>query len=167
MNANAIAFVVLSTLAVVSAVGVIAFQNAVRSALCLAANFLILGVIYIMMNFDLVGISQILVYTGLIMMLFLFVILLLNLSAPKMLQETSYIKWWGALAATGVLGIVVFSQVVMPLSLVSEKTGPPELGTAKAVGTALFSNYVYGFEICSILLLVGIVGSILLAKRRG
>jgi NADH-quinone oxidoreductase subunit J len=167
MSADTVVFIALSSLAVASAVGVIAFQNAVRSAICLAGNFLILGVIYIMMNFDLVGISQILVYTGLIMMLFLFVILLLNLSAPQMLQEASYLKWWGALAATGVLGIVVFSQVVMPLSWTSEQVAPPELGTARSVGTALFSNYVYGFEICSILLLVGIVGSILLAKRRG
>ncbi len=167
MNVETVAFMILALLAVVSAVGVIAFKSPVRSAICLAGNFFILGVLYFMMNYDLIGISQILVYTGLIMMLFLFVILLLNLSAPQMLQEKSYIRWWGAFAVAGALGIVVFSQVVMPLEWALSPTSNPELGTTKSVGTALFSNYVYAFEICSILLLVGIVGSILLAKRRG
>src|SRR6185436_4929964 len=96
MSAHLIIFILLAGLASAAAVGVIAFKNPVRSALCLVINFFTLGVIYFTMNYDLLGVSQILVYTGLIMMLFLFCILLLNLSAPQMLSETSFIK--GSLA---------------------------------------------------------------------
>jgi NADH-quinone oxidoreductase subunit J len=167
MNPNTIAYVIVAAVAVASAVGVIAFQSPIRSALSLVLNFTALGVLYFMMNLDLIGISQVLVYTGLIMMLFLFCILLLNLGAPRMLQEKSYIKWWGAVLAIGILGVIVFSQVVGPLAWSVQPTAPHDFGTAKAIGQTLFTNYVYGFEIASVLLLVGIVGSILLAKRRG
>lgn len=167
MNAQMFVFAILAGIAVISAVGVIAFQSPIRSAICLVFNFLVLGVLYFAMNLDLLGISQILVYTGLIMMLFLFCILLLNLASPQMLQEKSYIKWWGALTAVGVLGLVVGSQVIGPLAWTLSPTAPNDFGKTKTVGTELFTNYVYGFEICSVLLLVGIVGSILLAKRRG
>lgn len=168
-------FICLSIVAVVTAVAVIATEHPIRAAIALVVNFLVLAIIYFSMNLHLLGVSQILVYTGLIMMLFLFCILLLNLGAPTMLIERSGMKRWVAMLVTGALVIVVFSQAVGPLLLPQDAgaafgattpTAPDDFGTAKAVGNTLFNHWVYGFEIASVLLLVGIVGSILLAKRR-
>lgn len=170
-----ILFLILAVIAVVSAVAVVAATSPVRGALALVVNFLDLAVIYFSMNLHLLGISQVLVYTGLIMMLFLFCILLLNLNAPQMLIETSGMKRWVAYLVSGSLVIVLFSQAIGPLIMsngptapfgATVATAPEDFGTAKAVGNTLFNHWVYGFEIASVLLLVGIVGSILLAKRR-
>ena len=171
-----ILFIVLAVVAIAAGVGVIAAQNPIRSAMALVLNFLVLAVIYFSLNLHLLGISQVLIYTGLIMMLFLFCILLLNLSAPQMLTEPSYLKRWAAVLVTGSLLIVLFSQIVGPWLVPVPpnnsfggviSNAPEDFGTAKAVGNALFNHWVYGFEIASLLLLVGIVGSILVAKRRG
>ncbi|HWP30901.1 MAG TPA: NADH-quinone oxidoreductase subunit J [Fimbriimonadales bacterium] len=159
-------FLVFAVIGVVSSVAVIATQHVVRAALALVLNFLALAGLYFLMSLDILGISQVLVYTGLIMMLFLFCILLLNLSAPEMLQEKSGIKWFFAVVFAAGLVAVVTSQAIAPLALAEQPTAPDDFGKAKVVGTYLFNHWVYGFEICSILLLIGIVGSILLAKRR-
>lgn len=164
---DVVVFVILGAITVASAVGVIAFKNPVRSALSLVINFLTLGIIYFTLNLELLGISQILVYTGLIMMLFLFCILLLNLGAPQMLSEKSYLKTSVAVLLCLVLLSAVISQVIGPLKLSDVgPTAPSDFGRAASVGRVLFTGWVYAFEIASVLLLVGIVGSILLAKRR-
>jgi NADH-quinone oxidoreductase subunit J len=163
---NLVVFFVLAAVAATSAVGVIAFKNPVRSALCLVMNFIALAVLYFTLHLDLIGISQILVYTGLIMMLFLFCILLLNLSAPQMLTEKSWLKTWVAIGLSLIMVAAIVSQVVGPLSAAGGPTAPDDFGKAANVGRYLFTGWVYAFEIASVLLLVGIVGSILLAKRR-
>lgn len=160
-------FSILALIAVSSAVGVIAFKNPVRSALSLVLNFLTLGVIYFTLNLHLLGIAQILVYIGLIMMLFLFCILLLNLGSPQMLSEKNWLKTGVAVGLCVVFALAVFSQVIGPLSQTDfGPTSPDNFGEAKQVGRYMFTSWVYAFEIASVLLLVGIVGSILLAKRR-
>jgi NADH-quinone oxidoreductase subunit J len=165
VSAQSIVFLLLAAIVAASSVGVIAFKNPVRSALSLVLNFFTLGIIYFTMNYDLLGVSQILVYTGLIMMLFLFCILLLNLGAPQMLSEPSFIKSGVATLLTVALIGTVVAQVVTPASS-SGPTAPEGFGRAGVVGQYLFTGWVYAFEIASVLLLVGIVGSILLAKRR-
>lgn len=167
MNPKLIIFMIFAGLAIISAVIVISTPNVIRSAVALVANFLILAVLYFMMNFDLLGISQILVYSGLIMMLFLFCILLLNLGSPEMLIEKNKIKIGVAGAIAVALVFIIGVQVAHPLGAVANPASPDDIGKAKSVGTYLFNHWVYGFEICSVLLLVGIVGSILIAKRRG
>ncbi len=163
---NLILFGVLATIAAVAAIGVIAFSNAVRSALCLVLNFFMLAFIYFTLNCEMLGITQIVVYTGAIMVLFLFVIMLLNLGAPQALFERRDFKWIGGgffgLCLLGLVG----SQVMVPLMSITQTRSDATFGSPQAVGLELFSNYLYPFEIVSVLLLVGIVGSILLAKRK-
>lgn len=177
MSAQLAVFSALSIVAVLSAVGVIVSRNAVRAALALVVNFIVLGALYFTMNLELLGISQILVYTGLIMMLFLFCILLLNLGNPQMLEETSGLKRNVAVLFSLVLIVLVLTQVLGPVAisgspgsesaLAGIPTAPDGYGTAKSVGTEIFTKWIYALEICSVLLLLGIIGSILLAKRRG
>src|SRR6476619_5097004 len=113
------AFGAIAGLAALAAVGVVAFNNAIRSALCLVLNFFLLAVLYFTLNAQFLGIIQIVVYTGAIMVLFLFVIMLLNLGGISMAMEKKDPK----LILGGVLGLGLFAliatQVLLPLQSVS------------------------------------------------
>lgn len=159
-------FSIIAGVAALAAVGVVASPNAVRSALALVINFFMLSFLYFTLNCEMLGITQVVVYTGAIMVLFLFVIMLLNLGVPQALFERRDLKWFGG----GVFGLallgVVGTQVIQPLLNVTQVRAEPTFGSPQSVGLTLFSDYLYPFEIVSVLLLIGIVGSILLAKRR-
>lgn len=161
-----ILFGAIAGLASLAAIGVVAFGNAVRSALCLVLNFFLLAVLYFTLGAETLGIIQIVVYTGAIMVLFLFVIMLLNLGGASLLVEQRDPK----LLIGGALGLGLFalvaSQVLLPLQNVTAIRAPEGFGAPQAVGRGLFTGYVWPFELASFLLLIGIVGSILLAKRR-
>ena len=159
-------FVGLAGLAGLAAVGVVAFDNAIRSALCLVLNFFLLAVLYFTLGSEMLGITQIVVYTGAIMVLFLFVIMLLNLGVPQLLKERLDPKKPVAALLGGVLIVVVGAQILPELAGVSHPGALVGAGGPQAIGRALFTDYVVPFEAVSVLLLVGIVGSILLAKRR-
>lgn len=159
-------FALLAVVAVLSAVGVVAFGNPIRSALCLVINFFTLAFLYFMLKAELLGITQIVVYTGAIMVLFLFVIMLLNLGAPGALWESRDLKRLGAGIFGVALLVLVVYQVVLPLQGHEVTHTMETYGSPQAVGRTLFTLYVWPFEMASILLLVGIVGSILLAKRK-
>jgi len=166
LNPNLLVFSVLATLTVLSALGVVFFPNAVRSALSLVATFFLLAVLYFTLRADLLGISQIVVYAGAIMVLFLFVIMVLRLGSAAALAERSDPKR----VIGDVLGIgfvvLVGSQIFAPLSGYELINAPGAYGQPQSIGKALFTDYGYPFEAVSVLLMVGIVGSILLAKRR-
>jgi NADH-quinone oxidoreductase subunit J len=159
-------FMIIGGVAALAAVGVVAFNNAVRSALCLVVSFFMLAFLYFSLGAEMLGILQIVVYTGAIMVLFLFVIMLLNLGAIKVMFEKRDPK----LLIGGALGlgmaVLLGGQVIAPLASMSAPKAPEGIGSPENVGYSLFSTYLYPFEIASILLLLGIVGSILLAKRK-
>ncbi len=166
MDTSLLIFGALAGVAAITAVGVVAFGSPVRSALCLVVNFFTLAFLYFRLNSELLGIVQILVYTGAIMVLFLFVVMLLHLGGPSALKESRDLKRiLGAGFGLAFLGVLV-SQVVMPLRTVTHATAPDVYGAPKSVGQALFTTYAWPFEVASILLLIGVVGSILLAKRK-
>ena len=159
-------FVSLAGVAALSAVGVVAFGNPIRSALCLVVNFFTLAFLYFTLNAEILGITQIIVYTGAIMVLFLFVIMLLNLGGPQALRESRDMKRLVGIAFGLLLFGLVASQVILPLKGVASNLAPAGFGAPGPVGRTLFTTYMWPFEMASILLLIGIVGSILLAKRR-
>ena len=153
-------------LAVITAVGVVAFNNAIRSALCLVVNFFVLAFLYFTLNAEMLGVTQIVVYTGAIMVLFLFVIMLLNLGSPEALEEKTDWKRPAGLALGAVFFAAIGSQILLPLMSVTKVSSRDDFGGPHAIGRTLFSQYAFPFEAVSVLLLIGIVGSILLAKRR-
>ena len=167
MNPNLIVFCVLATLTVFAAVGVVFFPNAVRSALSLVATFALLSVLYLTLNANLLAWTQLLVYAGAIMVLFLFVIMVLNLrSQPALDDRRDPKRLIGAVLGAAFVGLIG-AQVFTPLFSTSDSIlAPKDYGQPQAIGMALFTDYGYPFEAVSVLLLVGIVGSILLAKRR-
>jgi NADH-quinone oxidoreductase subunit J len=157
----------LAGLAGATAIGVVAFGNAVRSALCLVLNFFTLALLYFTLDAEMLGVTQVIVYTGAIMVLFLFVIMLLNLGSPAALEERpDYIKKALGFVFGGALFGVVASQLVLPFIETRQVFAPERYGSPQGMGKALFTTYVWPFEMASILLVIGIVGSILLAKRK-
>ncbi|MBS1724469.1 MAG: NADH-quinone oxidoreductase subunit J [Armatimonadetes bacterium] len=167
MTGNQLAFLVLAAIGCLSALGVVVFgQNAVRSALFLVLNFFVLGFVYFALGAQLLGITQIMVYAGAIMVLFLFVIMMLQLRQDSSAKEPTDFKRPFAWLFGAALALSVMNYVVMPLSMTAESPVGDEFGRPQAIGNVLFSLYSWPFEVTSVLLLIGIVGSILLAKRR-
>ena len=166
MSQNQLGFIALAALAMAGSIGVVFFNRPVRSALSLVLNFFILGVLYFTLGSELLGITQIMVYAGAIMVLFLFVVMMLRQAD----QASGFIKigWRTPIAMVVSLGLAlaVLAKVVMPLQQVTHLEPMAGFGSPQSMGFSLFANYAWPFEAVSILLLVGIVGSILLAKRR-
>lgn len=169
MSGNQLAFVVLAFLALMGAVGVVAFgRNPVHSALSLVFNFIVLAVIYFTLGAQFLGITQVMVYAGAIMVLFLFVIMILKLSSreedpTKTNKKVPVVVSW---ACGAVIFGVIWVQVLMPLSNVRTATLSPKFGEPQPIGLIVFSTGAWPLVVASMLLLVGIVGSVMLAKRR-
>jgi len=160
-----IIFWVFAAIAAISGVSVVAFNNPVRSALSLVINFFVLAFLYFTLDAQLLGITQILVYAGAIMVLFLFVIMLLNLGSLSLPEKKDPKQLLGLLAGLAFFGLIL-SQVILPTSGFQNDAADPAYGTPQAIGKTLFTLYVWPFELISVLLLIGIVGSIILARRR-
>ncbi len=159
-----ILFITMALVIVVTSIGVVAVRNPVRSALNLVANFFALAVLYLFLYAQFVAAVQIIVYAGAIMVLFLFTIMLLNLGSPSELSERGEIKrpvTWGL----ALLFVIVLAGGVF-VRLPEAQPTADDLGTVQMVGKFLFTDWVYPFELTSILLLIAIVGAIVMAKRR-
>lgn len=169
-TASLITFFVFAAIAVVSALLVVVNVNPVRSALSLVVTFLSVAALYITLNAQFIAAVQIIVYAGAIMVLFLFVIMLLNLSAPLAVQERGKVQPRVAL----VLGAIFLTLLsIAPLMALPGKQAAPSvvqnIGTVQNIGRNLYSPglpWLFPFEITSILLLVAVIGAIIMAKRR-
>jgi len=167
-----IGFWIVATLAVVSAILVILQPNPVRCALWLILNFVCLAILYLLLNAQLLAALQILVYAGAIMVLFLFVIMLLNLGGEQV-EHDPLVAQRPIAAALGVallLGLaaafVNWSGSPTTMQTTQRMGADVAVDQVQEIGRQLFVRYVYPFEVTSLLLLVGIIGTILLAKRR-
>jgi NADH-quinone oxidoreductase subunit J len=159
-------FYFLSALAVISGVFVITRRNAVHSALALIVTLLAVSGLYLMLYAPFVAGVQIIVYAGGIMVLFLFVIMLVNLE--RTVKEHQFNRIWpaGVLAAAALLGLFV-SVYVKGKTLFPERDIPlPEASNTQQIGVMLYGNYMFAFEIASLLLLVAILGAVIMAKKR-
>ena len=186
-NPELIVFAILAIISVVSAVWMISTKNPVRSALFLVVTFLVVAVYYITLNAQFIAAVQVIVYAGAIMVLFLFVIMLLNLGAPQQLREPGGLQAPVAIfLALLFLGVLFLSPTFNSLQAsrkpieyaVTRPTatmeGPPSvtpenIGNVETVGYNLFSPalpWLFPFEATSILLLVAVVGAIIMAKRQ-
>ncbi len=173
MNWALILFWTFALISVGSALLVVANTNPVRSALFLVVNFFVLAVFYFTLGAEFIGAVQIIVYAGAIMVLFLFVIMLLNLGAPEALKERGKLGPAPAIVMAlvflsligGVGAINSGLRPVSPRAAAFMQTG----GTPEKIGASLFDPnlpWLFPFEITSFLLLIGVVGAIILAKRK-
>jgi NADH-quinone oxidoreductase subunit J len=150
-------------------VGVVTLRNAVHSALSLITNMVALAVLFLMLNAQFVAIVQIIVYAGAVMVLFLFVIMLLGEKAQEGQERRPGQRVFAvALGALLLVEIIYVAQFNLLPGLPGKAT--PEVvaqgGNVQLVGRFLFSEYVFPFEVTSVLLLVAIVGAVVLSKRK-
>ncbi|MEY5133164.1 MAG: hypothetical protein RLZZ198_1168 [Bacteroidota bacterium] len=156
----------LGALAVASAMMVVLSKHPVRSVLYLVVTFFFISGLYIMMNAQFLAIVNIIVYAGAIMVLFLFVLMLLNLNKDAE-PKTPTIIWIISTVAGGILFLVLVAAL-KDIVLVSQKDdfAPiSNIGLVENLGNTLFTKFVVPFEISSILFISAMVGAILLAKR--
>lgn len=163
MSITEVLFWMLSVAALVSALLVVTSKNPVYSVLSLIATFFCISGHYILLNAQFIAIVNIIVYAGAIMVLFLFVIMLMNLSKDTEPQKNKWLKLVGAVAGGCLL-------LVMIAALKSTEKNMTELGTGDIglignLGKELFTNYVVPFEISSILFLSAMVGAVVIGKR--
>ena len=158
-----LAFFVVGALAVVSALGVVANRNPVHGACALVAHLFLLAVFFVGLDAQLVGVLQVIVYAGAVVVLFLFVIMLLNLQAEVRTTAGAPVV---AAAAAGVLALATL--------IVASVRGPEAAavdvgsgyGETRELAGVLFTRYALPFELTSLLLLVAIVGAVVLARKR-
>ena len=162
MTASLIVFYVLALLLVISSLIVVFQRNVVHSAIALVAALFLIAIFFLTLHAPMVGVLQVLIYAGAIMVLFLFVIMLLN---PVVL-ELRRGAWWGF----GTVVAVLLGGVLVALMTDTETPTDPVVatelfGSPEMLAKSLFTDFVLPFEIASVLLLVAIVGAVVLAKR--
>src|SRR4029434_11004746 len=159
-------FWIFALLTLIFGAAVVINRNPVASALSLVVSFLGLAALFMSLNAYFMGIIQVLVYAGAVMVLFLFIIMLLNLRA----EEGRRINWLTSAAALAV-ALILLDQIssVVGHFEIARKPFPPLLGPTiddvRNIGAALFGNYNLPFQIVGILVLVATIGVVLLSKR--
>ncbi|MPZ96478.1 MAG: NADH-quinone oxidoreductase subunit J [Propionibacteriales bacterium] len=161
-----IAFWILAPIMVAAALGMVLVRKAVHSAMLLAVVMVSLAILYAVLDAPFLFVVQIIVYTGAVLMLFLFVLMLVGVDSADSLVET--IKGQRALGATaallvGVVLVVVASQAVVGSA--AGLAGPNLDGNVQGLADLLFSKYVFAFEVTSALLITAALGAMVLAHR--
>jgi NADH-quinone oxidoreductase subunit J len=171
-----VTFYLFAALAVIASALVIGQRNPMYSVLLLIASFGALSGLYILLDAPFVAVAQIIIYAGAIMVLFLFVVMLLN--APKEdaadwdrshpLRQPGVARWGTLLAA---LLIVQLSMALLAVreydTPVGAQSDPSTVSSVADMGRALFTRHTFAFEATSILILVAMVGAVVLARREG
>ena len=166
-------FYLFGVVAIAAAIAFVTRESPVSAALWLVTTMFALAAMYIMLDAHFIGAIQVLVYAGAIMVVFLFVIMLLNLGHPSELADAR--GMWGKLIAAGV-GLALLAQIfaltrsrVPALLQVNTNLAVQrsrDEGAVALVAQPLFSNYLLAFEITSVLLLAAIVGAVMIGKQR-
>ena len=166
-------FYLFGLIAIASSIAFVTRKSPVAAALWLVNTMFCLAALYVMLEAHFIGIIQVLVYAGAIMVVFLFVVMLLNLGQPYEIADMR--GKWGKLAA-GLLGLALVAQIA---ALAGKRLPEPftpgggynpdvvrDLGAVGAVAQPLFNEYLLAFELTSVLLLVAIVGAVVIGRRR-
>jgi NADH-quinone oxidoreductase subunit J len=149
-----------------AAVGVVVARSPMYAAMSLVAAFFCLAGVYVLLQAHLVAFLQVLVYAGAVMVLFLFVIMLLNLGGEhRDMERLKQVQWLGFILGGGGL-MVLLAWISREVASAEMAVVGPDFGTVKAVGRALFTQYLLPFEATSLLLTVAIVGAVVVAKEK-
>jgi NADH-quinone oxidoreductase subunit J len=157
-------FYTLSVVSIISALLVVFSKNPVHSVLYLIITFFSIAGQYILLNAQFLFIVQLIVYSGAIMVLFLFVLMLLNLNKESEPQKNTLFKMAGVM-----IGCLLFISMIALLKGADRIAMPAaydsQIGLVSNLGKVLFSNYVVPFEISSILFLSGMIGAVMIGKK--
>lgn len=165
-------FLLLALFAIVGAFNVILQRNPIYGAIWLVVVMCSLAGLFLTLHAPFIGAMQVIVYAGAIMVLFVFVIMLLNVRAEEAkVDRAKYLAWLAVPLFVALLGqvFVVISRLpdkLPPETTASVATEPEKvLGTAHSIGFGMFTNYLFPFEATSVLILMAIVGAMFLARR--
>jgi len=164
---TALIFLILAAIAVFCGISLVAQTHPISSALSLIGVMGALAVLYLQLGAEFIAAAQMIVYAGAIMVLFVFVILLLNAGAerPSSANGSTFAKYFGIFLLASLLGIIsLIVQSVLPKTE-AVVFGEFQGGTAAGVGAKLFTTYLLPFEVTSILILIAIVGAVVLARK--
>lgn len=165
MNVTQILFWFLSVLTLGGAIMVITSKNVIHSILFLIITFFAISGHYVLLNAQFLAIVNIIVYAGAIMVLFLFVVMLMNLNSDAEPKGNKYLLYGGTIAGSSLLLILVAALKKSDTTnqLVQMKTG--DIGLIQNLGKALFTDYVFPFEISSVLFLSAMIGAVVISKK--
>jgi NADH-quinone oxidoreductase subunit J len=163
-----IAFGILAAVALASGIMVITRRNAVHSVIWLIVTLFAVGGIFLLQHAEFLFAVQIILYVGGIMVLFLFVVMLVNLDVA--LKQAQFSRQWPLGLFTAVLVLAQLAYMIYKigagLSLPTQPLGPEPARNTQAIGQALYQTYMLPVEIASLLLLVAMVGAVIMAKRK-
>jgi len=165
MTPELISFIFLSVISIAAGLGMLFSRNAVCAALYLIVNFVCVAIFYLLLGGAFIAVSQVAVYAGAIMVLFLFVIMLLG---AEKLGESESLAWQRPLAIILGLGLIIETLYVLFFQteqITAAQNLPEGFGSPASIGTMLFQEYLLPFEVTSILLLVAMIGAIVLTRR--
>jgi NADH-quinone oxidoreductase subunit J len=166
MDFQTLVFFFLSAILIVASLRVITARNPVHAALHLILAFFTCGGIWTLLQAEFLAIALILVYVGAVMVLFLFVVMMLDINMDRIRQG-----FWNYLPLGAVLGVLMVLEMGLVLGSkyfqvpAAEAMTPAGISNTKEIGRLMFSEYVYPFELASIILLVGMIAAIVLTYR--
>src|SRR5919107_2246549 len=165
MSVTEFLFYSLSAMAVGSAVMVVLSKNPVHSVLWLIVTFFAISGHYILMNAQFLGIVNLIVYAGAIMVLFLFVVMLMNLNADSEPHKNKWLRLAGTVAGGCLLLVMVAALKNAEVKGMGTQMKTGDIGLISNLGKVLFTEYVVPFEISSILFLSAMVGAVVIGKK--
>jgi NADH-quinone oxidoreductase subunit J len=167
--AHAIAFYTLAAFILGFGVLVVTARETVHSVVFLVLDFLAVAALYILLGAQFLAVIQVLVYAGGIVVLYLFVVMLVNLKRPPEAHHDPNRRPWLGLLLSGAvlaeLAVIAAYTWAVPIATPMPSPPPPVQGNTEQVGWLLYTGYLIPFELASILLLVAMIGAIVLAKR--
>ena len=171
MDANAIAFYIFAAITIIASIGVVGQRNPMYSVMLLITSFGALAGLYVLLDAPFTAVTQIIIYAGAIMVLFLFVVMLLNVPREEpgpavLLGRLSP----GTLRIGAVLSVILGAEIVWALSRVglgwfAQDGVGASVSDVTRIGTELFTRHAFAFEATSILILVAMVGAVVIARK--
>jgi NADH-quinone oxidoreductase subunit J len=171
-NFEAILFFAVAAITIACGIGVIALKSPVQSALSLLATFVMVAVLFIIRHAEFLAAVQVLIYAGGIMVLFLFVIMLVNVKGVR--PDTAFLTRWMPLAIVGGVMVGLLLALLVLFGVLAVGNGDTSAlravdgqlaGNTEAVGITLYTTYLVPFEIVSLVLLVAMIGAIVFGRR--
>jgi NADH-quinone oxidoreductase subunit J len=168
---DSVLFYLFAGLAVAASLGVVAQRRPMYSVLLLIGLFLALAGLYIQLDSPFIAVTQIIVYAGAIMVLFLFVVMLLNVSHEDLVPGPQVpipagVKAGGVLLSAGLGGMLVWALLqVESMPFVDDPETAARVASVRGIGNVIFRDHAFTFEVTSVLILVAMVGAVVLAKR--
>jgi len=166
---NVIAFYVFGAVAIAASLGVIGQRNPMHSVMLLITSFGALAGLYVILDAPFTAVTQIIIYAGAIMVLFLFVVMLLNVPREEPAPPLAGMLGQGGIKAAALLSIVMGIEVVWAvLSIGQSSFAAGHSGSVSSVaniGQVLFTKHAFAFEVTSVLILVSMIGAVVLAQK--